>query len=385
MTKLSLTVNGAACQADVEPRTHLADFLRHQVGLTGTHLGCEQGVCGACTILIDGQPMRSCLPSAVSCEGADIRTIEGFDGDELMAALREAFSVHHGLQCGFCTPGMLVTARDIILRYGDADEATIRRELSGNICRCTGYMGIVAAIRAVAAGRQAMPPAGRVVVAQAAPPVDFAKVVAVAPASAAQALGTQISGAAPMATLGADGPVLRQSLEIATDIDQLWLVLADTARVATCLPGASVSRVDGNHIEGQLSVKFGPIKASFAGEAEISRDDAAKRGRILGQGRDAKGGSSAKGEVGYALRSLGESRTAIDIEIRYRLTGALAQFGRSELVADFAGRMADSFAANLSAMLNGASVGADAPQAEINLLAMLWSVLKQRLARLFGG
>ena len=375
MTKLSLTVNGAACQAEVEPRTHLADFLRQQAGLTGTHLGCEQGVCGACTILIDGQPMRSCLPSAVSCEGADIRTIEGFDGDEVMAALREAFSVHHGLQCGFCTPGMLVTARDIILRYGDADEAIIRRELSGNICRCTGYMGIVAAIRAVAAGRQPMPPTGHVIVAQAAAPVALAK-----PATA-----TPVSTAGQMASLGADGPVLRQSLEIAVDADRLWLVLADTARVASCLPGASVSRVDGNRIEGQLAVKFGPIKASFAGEAEISRDDAAKRGRILGQGRDAKGGSSAKGEVSYVLRALGEGRTAIDIEIRYRLTGALAQFGRSELVADFAARMAESFAANLSAMLSGAPAGAAAPQAEINLLAMLWSVLKQRLGRLFGG
>ena len=112
MTKVALVVNGETCAADVEPRTHLADFLRQQVGLTGTHLGCEQGVCGACTVLIDGVPMRSCLPSVASCSGSEVRTIEGFDGDELMAALREAFSVHHALQCGFCTPGMLVTARD---------------------------------------------------------------------------------------------------------------------------------------------------------------------------------------------------------------------------------------------------------------------------------
>ncbi len=367
MTKVSLTVNGEACHAEAEPRTHLADFLRQQVGLTGTHLGCEQGVCGACTILIDGQPMRSCLPSAVSCSGSQVQTIEGFDGDELMAALREAFSVHHGLQCGFCTPGMLITARDIILRYGDADEATIRRELSGNICRCTGYMGIVAAIRAVAQGRQPMAVEAIAITAVAAAPV-----AAATPAPKPTAVA---------AALGQDGPVLRQSLEIDAAIDPVWLALADTARVAGCLPGASVQQVVGNQVSGQLTVKFGPIRASFAGQAEIERDEAQKRGRITGQGRDAKGGSSAKGAVGYALRALSADRTAIDIEIRYQLTGALAQFGRSELVADFAARMAASFAANLSAMLRGDA--AQVVETDINLPAMLWALLKQHLAKLF--
>jgi carbon-monoxide dehydrogenase small subunit len=144
--KISVTVNGKPVQAEVEPRTHLADFLREQLGLTGTNLGCEHGVCGACTLEIDGAPSRSCITWAVACDGASVRTIEGFDDDAVMAQLREAFTAEHALQCGYCTPGVLVTARDIVTRLPDADEARIRKELSGNLCRCTGYMGIVRAI-----------------------------------------------------------------------------------------------------------------------------------------------------------------------------------------------------------------------------------------------
>ena len=155
LVRISLTVNGRPVAADVEPRTHLADFLREKELLTGTNLGCEHGVCGACTLEIDGAPARSCITYAVACDGASIRTIEGHDGDEVMEALRAAFTRHHALQCGYCTPGMLATARDIVLRLPQADEARIRKELSGNLCRCTGYMGIVAAVREVLAERAA--------------------------------------------------------------------------------------------------------------------------------------------------------------------------------------------------------------------------------------
>lgn len=373
MIRISLEVNGEACEAAVEPRTHLADFLRQQVGLTGTHLGCEQGVCGACTLLIDGQPMRSCLSYAISCDGSRVQTIEGFDGDALMAELREAFSVHHGLQCGFCTPAMLITARDIILRFGDADEAIIRRELSGNICRCTGYMGIVAAIRAVAAGRQPMP-AGQPlpVAAGAAPLPDIAPGAPMVPKAAAMP-------AAPA------GPELHQSITIAAAPARVWAALADIAQVGGCLPGATIDSVEGDRVRGHLAVKFGPIRTRFAGEATVERDEAAMRGRITGGGRDARGGSSARGMVTYALRPDDAGGTVIDIAIAYQLTGALAQFGRSELVADFAGRMAAAFAANLGAMLQGGNAAMPPASADINMLAMVWSVLAARLRRLFGA
>src|SRR5262249_34765883 len=147
MKPVGLTVNAIPVTETVEPRMHLADLLRERLGLTGTHLRCEQGACGACTLLIDGQPARSCITYAVLCEGAQITTIEGLENDPVM--------IEHGLQCGFCTPGMLITARDIVTRLPDADERRVRLELSGNLCRCTGYVGIVRAIRRVLEERRA--------------------------------------------------------------------------------------------------------------------------------------------------------------------------------------------------------------------------------------
>lgn len=149
MSELSLTINGEAVTGDVEPRLSLADFVRDHRRLTGTHLGCEHGVCGACTVLMNGEPVRSCITFAVVADGTEITTIEGFDDDEPMAQLRQAFHENHALQCGYCTPGMLVAARDIVTRLPDADEARVRLELAGNLCRCTGYVGIVNAILAV--------------------------------------------------------------------------------------------------------------------------------------------------------------------------------------------------------------------------------------------
>lgn len=144
--KVQLKVNGRAVAAECEPRQNLADLLRDRLRLTGTHLGCEHGVCGACTVLLDGAPVRSCITLAAACDGARVGTVEGFGEDALMAILREAFHEEHGLQCGYCTPGMLISARDVILRHESLDETTVRRELSGNLCRCTGYVGIVNAV-----------------------------------------------------------------------------------------------------------------------------------------------------------------------------------------------------------------------------------------------
>ncbi|NQU70821.1 MAG: (2Fe-2S)-binding protein [Rhodospirillales bacterium] len=154
MTQITITINGERISAEVEPRTSLADFLRDDQRLTGTHLGCEHGVCGACTVMVDGVPQRSCIAFAATCDGSEIRTIEDFDDDDVMGDLRDAFTAHHGLQCGYCTPGMLATARDIVTRLPDADERRIRLELSGNLCRCTGYVGIVNAIKAVLVKRK---------------------------------------------------------------------------------------------------------------------------------------------------------------------------------------------------------------------------------------
>jgi carbon-monoxide dehydrogenase small subunit len=148
---VSFRANGKPVALDLEPRMTLADALRERCGLTGTHLGCEHGVCGACTVLLDGEPVRACLIFAVQCEGAEVTTVEGLsDGNGGLHPIQEAFKAEHGLQCGFCTPGMMVCASALLARDSDPDEETIRWELSGNLCRCTGYMNIVKAVKAAA-------------------------------------------------------------------------------------------------------------------------------------------------------------------------------------------------------------------------------------------
>jgi carbon-monoxide dehydrogenase small subunit len=149
---VSLTVNGVRHDVDVEARRLLSDALRHDLGLTGTHVGCEHGVCGCCTVLLDGRPARSCLILAVQAAGADITTVEGLTRpDGTLGPLQQAFKAHHGLQCGFCTPGFLMTASTFYREAADMTDAQIREALGGQLCRCTGYVGIVRAVRAAAA------------------------------------------------------------------------------------------------------------------------------------------------------------------------------------------------------------------------------------------
>jgi carbon-monoxide dehydrogenase small subunit len=146
---ITVTVNGEAVTAAVEPRLLLADFLRHTLGLTGTHVGCEHGVCGACTVLVDGDSARSCLMFAVQADRRNVETVESLGRLGAMNRLQEAFHEHHALQCGFCTPGMLMTATDLMRKYNLTGDDDIREGLSGNLCRCTGYEHIIKAIRAV--------------------------------------------------------------------------------------------------------------------------------------------------------------------------------------------------------------------------------------------
>jgi carbon-monoxide dehydrogenase small subunit len=144
--KVSLTVNGGQVEREVEPRTLLSDFLRHDLGLTGTHVGCEHGVCGACTVLFDGQPIRSCLQFAVQASGHEVRTIESLGTPESLHPLQEAFWEAHGLQCGFCTAGFLMSLVPFLEDNPSPDEQAIREAISGNLCRCTGYQHIVDAV-----------------------------------------------------------------------------------------------------------------------------------------------------------------------------------------------------------------------------------------------
>jgi len=374
MTPITLEVNGERRSGVVEPRTHLADWLRGSLGLTGTHLGCEQGVCGACTVLIDGQPQRACIAYAVDCDGSRVTTIEGFDGDPTMGALREAFSAHHALQCGFCTPGMLVSARDVVLRLGEVPEGRIREEMSGNLCRCTGYVGIVDAIGAVCAGRAPQPAAGAVATRE------------VTPGAATQEADLPAAPHAPAATAPRAAPAalpggassLEETIRIAAAPDATWQALSDLRRVAACLPGAQIDAIEGDALSGRMRVALGPLKVSFAGDGRFAMDDAAREGRVTGRGRDSGSNSSAEGEVRWRVRPDGTG-SLVSVTLAWRLTGALAQFNRGNLVADLVGRMAAQFAANLNADLAGHARPAESKP--LNGLALLWSLIR---ARIFG-
>jgi len=150
---LSLSVNDKPVRAEIDPRTLLVDFIRNNLALTGTHVGCDTGQCGACTVLVDGHAIKACTILALQAEGAKVTTIEGLATDDTLHPMQAAFKECHGLQCGFCTPGMVMSAIDLVQRHPNADEKTIRAELEGNLCRCTGYQNIV---KAVAQGAAAM-------------------------------------------------------------------------------------------------------------------------------------------------------------------------------------------------------------------------------------
>jgi carbon-monoxide dehydrogenase small subunit len=380
---LAMTVNGRAIAARAEPRTNLADFLRDGLDLTGTHLGCEHGVCGACTILLDGEPARSCLTFALACDGSNVETIEGLDQDEITTELRAAFTREHALQCGYCTPGMLITARDLVIRLPDADEKRVRLGLSGNLCRCTGYVGIVRAVRAVIAERRARGVAPRLGEDRSIGPVG----ARIGSAREFVPLSEQQDrGAAPVSALVTDftpANSFAQDFTVPYPADEVFALFGRIEGIARCLPGASITaRPTPDTVEGTIKVKIGPIAAAFAGSARITRDQAGRSGRIIGAGADAGGRSTTLGVISYRVRDGSSAGTArVEMQVGYTLKGALAQFSRPGLARDLAARITAQFAANLEASLAGKT---PAPAQDINPLSLLLGVLRNRIMSWFG-
>ena len=400
MSKVSMAVNGREVHHEVTHRTHLGDFLRDQVRLTGTHLGCEHGVCGACTVLLDGEPVRSCITFAVACEGRQVTTVEGYDADPVMALLRPAFTRHHALQCGFCTPGMLATARDIVLRLSDADERRIRVELSGNLCRCTGYMGIVAAILSVlddlrrdpVDAVEALRRAAREGRASSPLPSHAAKKYAGFEAVSAPLRPTgEAPSPAAVETPSRAGERSKGSridghFDVPFPAAQVWAFMIDLPAVAACLPGASISSQEGDKVKGKVAVKFGPMSAAFVGAARLERDDASQSAVLRGAGQDSLSQSRANGDVGYRLEVLSDDATRVHVELLYSLQGPLAQFSRSGLVKDFVRRMIADFGHNVTRRLQNPDNGdAPLPAAASSPLRLLVAVLWDRVRRAFGG
>jgi aerobic carbon-monoxide dehydrogenase small subunit len=389
MINVALTVNERSVEASAEPRTSLADFVRDKLDLTGTHLGCEHGVCGACTVLLDGVPARSCITYAVSCDGAAVTTIEGLDNDEITTELRAAFTREHALQCGYCTPGMLVSSRDLVLRLAHADERLIRIGLSGNLCRCTGYVGIVRAVSSVIeqrrrrgvapqhdGGRKTLGPVGS----------GRSRQAGIERGARAQPMPGPRKAADLLIPDFTPSNHLEQHFEVAYPPDRVFAALGDIAAVADCLPGVTLlAPPTAERVEGAIRVKIGPVAATFHGAARVERNPAEMSGRIVGVGTDERSRSSTRGEVRYRLVLLEGGNTRVDLSLGYALTGILAQIGRPALVRDLAGRLTADFASNLDRLLSGAplSRGSAAPD-DLNGLSLLWGVVRTTLARWFA-
>jgi carbon-monoxide dehydrogenase small subunit len=388
MSMIALTVNQRAVQALAEPRTNLADFVREKLDLTGTHLGCEHGVCGACTVLLDGVPARSCITYAVACEGADVTTIEGLDEDGVTTELRAAFTREHALQCGYCTPGMLVSARDLVLRLPQADERSIRVGLSGNLCRCTGYVGIVRAVQSVIEARRArdiapMPGGGRKILGPVGSGRSNADRTERMRSVGSEPTSPEAVGSVPSIPDFIPVTVLEQQFTVAHPPEQVFAMFDDIAAVAACLPGASLTAPPKpERVEGAIRVRIGPIAATFQGAARVERNPADMSGRIVGIGNDRRSRSSTQGEICYRLVPI-EQGTRVDLSIGYTLTGMLAQVGRPGLVRDLAARLIAEFAGNLDRRLSGTSQG-DATAAELNGMALVFGLLRARVARWVG-
>ena len=416
-----LTVNGRPVEAEVEPRTHLADFLRERLHLTGTHLGCEHGVCGACTVLIDGVPARSCIAFAAACDGADVRTIEGFAGDPLMNALRGAFTRRHALQCGYCTPGMLVSAWDIARRMPDAGESRIRDELAGNLCRCTGYQGIVEAVadvladsartaptlpfvrRAPAAARMERPAPGPgetdSAPARPGPGARTARAASAKPSDAIDGTRALESGTGPTAAstdlAGPSGQLLPKSsgvadastiswrTEVSASPDTLWATLRDVPRMVAALPGAELAGPpEERPLRLRLVAAIGPMRASFAGQAEVTFDDEARSGGIEGRAHDPASRSTSEGRVRFQVTGTPAGGAELDLAIRYRIRGPLAQFSRGPVVDAVIEQLLARFAENLGAAAAGEAIPRAPPPGGVWLLLTgLGSLLRRWFTR----
>ena len=367
--QLRMRVNDESVQLRCEPRTSLADVLRKDLGLTGTHLSCEHGVCGACTVLIDGTPQRSCITLAASCDGARVTTIEGYADDAVMADLRQAFHTQHALQCGYCTPGMLCTARDIVLRLPGPDSERVRNELAGNICRCTGYVGIVNAIQLVLQHKQ-----------DGALPMPQSTTVLTSNPGLAQQASSEMQDWPSFAFDGVEQWLrVDRELDFAIPAPALWRRVADLSLVARCLPGASISQLVGSRAIGEMQIRFGPMQAQFAMRAELSLQPALQQGEMRAEGSDRRSGTLVQTQMSYQVLSH-TTGSRLRYDLRFRLAGPLAQFSRNALVNDYVSEMSRIFGQNLQR--------ADSAEAVAQLPAetpSLWRIVWRRVTRWLQG
>ena len=293
--------------------------------------------------------------------------------------MRDAFTRHHGLQCGFCTPGLLASAYDIVRRLPDADSARIRKEISGNLCRCTGYQGAVNAIADVLAN--APPAATLQPLARARARTSAAAKVAqpvAATAAASDSSGLTVPDGV------SDGARLSRRVTIDAPPRQVWPVLQEIASVVRCVPGAELDgAMSGNTVRGRMTVAIGPMRAAFNGIADVHHDAAAQSGRVIGRGSDRVSRSSLDGEMTFKLHGAESGKSELELDILYQLKGPLAQFGRPAVVAEVADRLLADTARNIAAKATGAEL-APAAQKPIGGFGLVWAALVGFVKGLFG-
>jgi aerobic-type carbon monoxide dehydrogenase small subunit (CoxS/CutS family)/carbon monoxide dehydrogenase subunit G len=386
--EVTMTVNGSATTLSLPSRVTLSDALRDHLGLTGTHVGCEHGICGMCTILVDGEAARACLLLAVQLDGAEITTVEGLGRQDDLHPLQEAFGRHHALQCGFCTPGFLMSSYDLLSHQPDVRTEDLPAELSGVLCRCTGYRNIVDAVDDVAqAHRDGIPGPGncaaRTLVGRT--PAGAAATVAVDAVDAVDP-GEDGGRHPDEITLPVGEPTITVDVtsELESGPEDVARVFGDIRLLARCLPGAELTDELGDDwYRGRARISLGPVRLSFQGMAHIleQHDD---RVVMRGQGKDTGGGGAQAHIVMTAAPS--GSGVSLHAEARVFLTGRIAGFGRS-LAGDVSRRMFEEFARALDRAAAGAEPDAHSrpPGAVSILVGALSDRFRQRLARLRAG
>jgi aerobic-type carbon monoxide dehydrogenase small subunit (CoxS/CutS family)/CO/xanthine dehydrogenase FAD-binding subunit/carbon monoxide dehydrogenase subunit G len=387
LVDVTMRVNGSDVTVRVPPRMHLADALREHLGLTGTHLGCEHGVCGMCTVLVDGAATRACLLFAVQCESADIITVEGLGSPGEQHPLQRAFSAHHALQCGFCTPGMLMSSYDLLAGDGSVTPEELPERMSGVLCRCTGYRGILAAVADVAAAYPGGVPApmncvSRTLIGRGGGPGQGSTGPQgsgrEAPVEAAEPAGeVAVPAGSPSATV-------EVTSALAAPVDAVWAVLEDVERMVACLPGAELSEsLGGDRYRGTAGVALGPVKLSFAGLAQIvERDPADHRLRMIGQGSDA-GGSATQADIRLRAEAGSGGGTVLRVHADLYLSGRVAQFGRA-LAGDVSRRLFEQFATAVDAAAAGREAPSRRRPSPLRLaIGALFDAVRRRSSRLW--
>jgi aerobic carbon-monoxide dehydrogenase small subunit len=391
--EVAMTVNGTEVTVSVPARMHLADVLRERLGLTGTHLGCEHGVCGMCTVLVDGAAARSCLLFAVQCEGAEIVTVEGLGRPDDQHPLQRAFSAHHGLQCGFCTPGMLLSSYDLLATGPEGTAIPPERlpeEMSGVLCRCTGYRNILAAVADVAAAHPDGLPGPR----------NCAARTLVGRGAAVRTASTPEQGAEPSTEPapphdvelpgGSPSATVEVTHRLAAPVHRVWAVLADVPQLVRCLPGAELTEVlDRDRYRGRAAVALGPVKLSFTGLAQVvERDPDGRRMRVLARGADT-GGSATQADIRLRVEPGDgvDGGAVLHADAALYLSGRIAQFGRA-LAGDVSRRMFERLCVNVEQAARtgrAAERPAKPPSALGMLLATAVDRLRAAVRRIRGG